>query len=112
MNQCRACKSDNIQMFLPLGSHPPANTFLKEEQLSGNEASFTLDTYVCLDCALIQISNRIPADFFREYVYVPSASETLRNHFARLAETIYKRFLQSQEQEALVVDIGSNDGLF
>lgn len=97
-------------MFLPLGSHPPANQFVKSEELNGPEPAFPLNAHVCLNCGLIQVPDFIPPDFFRNYVYVPSASETLRKHFFELAKTLVKQFLSSPRD--LFVDIGSNDGLF
>ena len=33
MTTCRTCKSDRLYLFLPLGDHPLANGFLREEQL-------------------------------------------------------------------------------
>ena len=99
-----------MHMFLTLGPQPPANGFLKKEALCQPEESWPVDIHVCLDCALIQIPNKIPAGFFRDYVYVPSASDTMHSHFAELAKTIKHRFLKSPQ--ALGMDIGSNDGLF
>jgi hypothetical protein len=96
-------------MFLPLGNHPPANAFLTREQLEKPEPVFPLDTYVCLDCGLILVTDQLPADFFVEYLYVPSGSATMKQHFSRFAETIKKRWLTSSSD--LVVDIGCNDGL-
>jgi len=97
-------------MFLPLGNHPPANAFVRPEQLCRPEPAFSLDTHVCLDCGLIQVPNVIPADFFRNYVYVPSASDTMHEHFAELARFVTRDLLSASD--GLVVDIGSNDGLF
>jgi SAM-dependent methyltransferase len=96
-------------MFLPLGNHPPANAFLKEEQLGLPEAKFPLDTVVCLDCGLILVSDQLPADFFTEYLYVPSGSETMKRHFAQFAKTIGERWMATPDDR--VVDIGCNDGL-
>jgi SAM-dependent methyltransferase len=99
-----------MYMFLPLGDHPPANAFLRPEQLQEPEPTFALDTHVCLECALIQVPNVIPPDFFRNYVYVPSASDTMHDHFGKLAHLVHDRLLTATDQ--LVVDIGCNDGLF
>jgi SAM-dependent methyltransferase len=45
---------------------------------------------------------------FKNYVYIPSTSKTLINHFAQLAKKTVERFNLSED--SLVVDIGSNDG--
>src|SRR5439155_25318863 len=80
------------------------------EQLASGEPRFPLDAYVCLDCGLIQIRNSVPPDFFRNYVYVPSTSDTMQGHFAGLANEVFQTLLPSPA--ALTVDIGCNDGLF
>lgn len=109
MPACRACDGQNLFLYLPLGDHPPANAFLRPEHLERPEARYPLDTHVCLDCALIQVPDRLPADFFEDYVYVPSASDTMRRHFGELASRIADRLVTGPGQR--VVDIGCNDGL-
>ena len=109
LNYCRCCESGKMTMFLPLGSQPPANSFLTKAQISEQEACFELNTCACLDCGLIQIPNRIPDDFFRHYLYIPSASTTMYRHFSTLAEKLQERYLSTSD--SLLVDIGCNDGL-
>ena len=109
MTECRACGSRNLFLYLPLGDHPPANAFLRKDQLDRPEARFPLDTHVCLDCALIQVPDKLPPDFFEDYVYIPSASDTMRRHFAALARRFKEQFVSATGQR--VVDIGCNDGL-
>src|SRR6516225_161135 len=106
----RACRSEKTLMYLPLGSHPPANAFLRADQLNQPECSFDLDTHVCLNCGLVQIPDKVPAGFFERYLYIPSASQTMHRHFTDLASRLRERFLQ--DGDPLVVDIGCNDGLF
>jgi SAM-dependent methyltransferase len=110
MTSCRTCKSDHLYLFLPLGEHPLANGFLREDQLSEPEAHFPLDVHVCLDCGLIQVADQVPAEYFRHYVYIPSSADAMHGHFAGLADTLEQRFLGAPD--ALTVDIGCNDGLF
>lgn len=110
MNACRGCQSSRLNLFLPLGSHPLANGFLKKEQLTAPEAKFPLDAHVCLDCGLIQIADQVPPEFFRNYVYVPSSIDTMHRHFADYARQVVDTCVKSPR--SLVVDIGCNDGLF
>lgn len=110
MDICRACKSSNTYLFLPLGTHPPASRVLAAAELEDEEPRFPLNTHVCLDCGLIQVPDFIPAEFFRHYFYVPSASETMHRHFASLAGLLIDRFITDPTER--IVDIGSNDGLF
>lgn len=97
-------------MFLPLGDQPPANAFLRRDQLGLPEWRWPLEAHVCLDCGLIQLPNVLRPDFFRDYVSVPSTSTTMHQHFDGLAATVRQHFAKLPGD--LVVDIGSNDGLF
>ena len=49
-----------------------------------------------------------PEAMFEDYLYMSSASETLKQHFADLADTVVKRFGLGAGD--LVVDVGCNDG--
>ena len=97
-------------MSLPLGDHPPANGFLRASQLAQPEAKFPLNTHVCLDCGLIQVPDNVPANFFRNYVYVPSGATTMFEHFERFAEKMVRDYTASRSD--LIIDIGCNNGLF
>ena len=110
MRTCRTCKSERLYLFLPLGDHPLANGFLREDQLARPEPRFPLDCHVCLDCGLIQVEDQVPPEYFRHYVYIPSASNVMHDHFAGLADAVADRFLA--DPDALTIDIGCNDGLF
>jgi hypothetical protein len=108
MASCRACGHPEPLLFLPLGEHPPANAFLPADRLHLPEACFPLDAHVCLSCALIQVPDHVPPGFFHHYLDVPSAATTMHRHFEALAEAL----LPSLADGRLLVDIGSNDGLF
>jgi len=110
MTACRGCQSEELYLFLELGEHPLANGFLREEQLDKPERRFPLDAYVCLDCGFIQVADQVPPGYFRHYVYIPSTSEQMHGHFARLADELSERLLSTPD--ALTIDIGCNDGLF
>ncbi len=103
---CRACKSENLMLVLPMGNHPPANMFAKTQDLSEPQPAFPLNTQACLDCGLIQVADQVPADFFTDYLYVPSGAATMHTHFAGLAQVAVER-----AQGGMIVDIGCNDGL-
>lgn len=110
MDACRGCRAPDPELFLPLGEHPLANGFLEEARLDEPEPTFPLNAHVCLECGLIQIPDNVPAGFFEDYVYVPSASETMQRHFDELAASVVDRLMDGGD--GLVVDIGCNDGLF
>lgn len=94
---------------MSLGEHPLANGFVPERALAEPEPRFPLDIHACLDCGLIQIDDNIPAGFFRHYVYIPSASDVMREHFDGFARRLAEN--PALDDGGLVVDIGCNDGL-
>lgn len=106
LDACRTCLSSDLTLFLPMGNHPPANMFVRPEELEKDQPAYPLNTQACLNCGLIQVADQIPADFFRHYLYVPSGAATMHTHFAELAQVLEKR-----AQGGLIVDIGCNDGL-
>ena len=106
LSRCRACRSKQLLVFLPMGDHPPANMFVRPEELNNAQPTFPLNSQVCLDCGLIQVADQIPDGFFRHYLYVPSGAATMHSHFAGLASV-----LEARAKGGLIVDIGCNDGL-
>ncbi|MFV0293375.1 MAG: class I SAM-dependent methyltransferase [Paracoccus sp. (in: a-proteobacteria)] len=106
MKHCRACGSERMFLFLPMGDHPPANMFVRPEDAGNPQPSFPLNTQACLDCGLIQVADQIPDGFFTHYLYVPSGATTMHGHFEGLADALVKR-----AGNGLIVDIGCNDGL-
>lgn len=109
MEICRTCKSDNMKLIIKLGDHPPAQRFMTKEQLQESEPLAPLDTYVCLDCALIQVPDNVPPGFFTHYLYVSSTSERLVKHFEDFAKILVANF--TTDENARITDIGSCDGV-
>jgi SAM-dependent methyltransferase len=107
LGQCRACLAQEPYMFLPLGDHAPAQMLIKAEDVARAQPAFPLNAQVCLECGLIQISDQIPANFFRHYLYVPSGAATMHHHFDLFADVLVER----AGAKGLIVDIGCNDGL-
>lgn len=107
---CRTCGNEKLETFLSLGSQPLANSFLKKEDLDKEEPKFPLEVCFCSNCALVQLTFVVPPELmFSNYVYVSSTSQTFRNHFLGMAETLTAMF--HLDSSSLAVDIGSNDGL-
>lgn len=106
---CRACNSKKLLLFLQLGPTPAPNGFLKSFHRHKAEKFYPLDVAFCEDCGLVQLAHVVsPKIMFRNYVYIPSTSETMRNHFASLAKQAVK--IANVKAGDMIVDIGSNDG--
>ena len=110
VQNCRICESSRLLTFLQLGPTPAPNSFLEKDQLGDAEKFYPLDVCFCRECGMVQLGHVVNAEImFKNYVYIPSTSQTMRRHFAGLAKTASRQcFLQKGD---LVVDIGSNDGL-
>jgi SAM-dependent methyltransferase len=106
MTRCRACLARSPHVFLPMGDHPPANSFVRSEDVLKQQPVYPLDTQVCLTCGLIEVEDQVPEGFFEHYLYVPSGATLMHTHFGELAEV-----LQKEADGGLIVDIGCNDGL-
>lgn len=108
--QCRGCKGISFSRILSLGAQPPANAFLRAEDLGKPELAFPLDVYFCSDCSLAQLRDIVsPVLLFKNYVYVSSTSPAFVAHFNDFAQTVAARF--NLGPASLVVDVGSNDGI-
>lgn len=103
------CKAQSLHRFLSLGSTPLANAFLKKEDINLSEPSYPLEVLFCNTCSLVQLNYTVSSELmFKNYVYVSSTSDALREHFRGLAEEAVKLFIKSKDD--LIIDIGSNDG--
>jgi SAM-dependent methyltransferase len=106
---CRLCESRRIAHAFSLAPTPPANAFVPPEGLSAPQERFPLDLYFCEDCTHLQLVDVVDPDaLFANYVYVSGTSPTFVRHFEDYSDAIAR--LVALPREALVVDIGSNDG--
>ena len=107
---CRACGSDSLELVLSLGDTPLANRYLSQSELQELEPRVPLETHYCTRCGLMQLLDVVPPEvLFSNYLYVPSASATLHQHFRGLARDLME--VAGMQPGDLVVEIASNDGL-
>ncbi len=91
---CLVCSEPEVEVFLDLGSTALANKFPSAEDLNRPEPRFPLRVGFCRGCGHVQLVERVPpAAMFTDYLYVSSASDTLRAHFDDLAATLTARHL-------------------
>jgi SAM-dependent methyltransferase len=105
------CKGTDLSQFLDLGFTPPADHFLRKEQLNEPEVSYPLRVLVCADCGLVQLSHVVsPEILYRhDYPYESSITRTGHLHWNEFARSSAERFGLGPDD--LVVDIGSNVGV-
>lgn len=106
---CRVCDSNRLYTYLSLGISPLANNLLNSKY--EDYPSYPLELNLCQDCYNTQLSIAVPKEeMFSSYLYLSSTSESFQNHFENFAIKIKKS--QNLNTNSLVVDIGSNDGIF
>lgn len=107
--KCRICGDYDLYTFLKLGSMPIPNGFIPQNDLDKKEFFFPLNVCVCKKCFLVSLTHVIPPEImFKNYLYIPSTSQTVLSHFEEFSKSVYKEY--SLNNKELVVDIGSNDG--
>ena len=104
---CRICGSTNLIPVFDLGLQPLANNFVKP--CEPRQGHYPLKVLFCTKCTLSQLSVVVdPQILYRDYKYVTSVSQTMREHFGRLIAM----FKEEKAFEKGVLEIGSNDGAF
>ena len=111
MKYCRLCGYSKMTQFLDLGFTPPADQFLKKEQLSEPETNYPLVVVRCDHCMFVQLNYVVPPDILyqHDYPYESSVTKTGRKHFDTFAESVIKEF--NVLPTDLAIDIGSNVGV-
>ena len=106
--RCLVCHDEGVVQFLDLGETTLANKFLLPEEVGGIEPSFPLRVGFCPGCGHVQLMDDVPpSEMFEDYLYISSASDTLRAHFDDLSATLVAR--HGLGPDDLVIDIGAND---
>jgi SAM-dependent methyltransferase len=106
---CRSCGQAGLVPILNLGKTPLANSLPTKEELTAPEAIYPLEVAFCPHCALVQITETVPAEvLFREYLYFSSFSDTVLQNARDVVERLIpQRHLNSK---SLVAEVASNDG--
>ena len=107
--RCIVCGNTQVEQFLDLGSTPLANKFLSQEKLSQPEPSYPLRVGFCHNCHHVELTEAVPPSaMFDDYLYISSASDTLKAHLFDLSDIVSQRYYLDSKD--LVIDIGCNDG--
>lgn len=108
--KCRHCNSSLEHVFADLGTSPPSNSYLREDQLNKPELFYPLRVKVCESCWLVQaedFTNR--EEFFsNDYAYFSSFSTTWLVHAKEYVQKMTERFKLGKD--SFVVEVASNDG--
>lgn len=111
MKTCRACNSSDLSQFLDLGFTPPADRFLRREQLTEPEMHYPLTVNLCQCCGFVQLGQVVSPEvlYRQDYPYESSITRSGQKHWNEFAKTVVQRFGLGAND--LTVDIGSNVGV-
>lgn len=108
---CALCVATETMLkpVLKLAATPPANEFVRADQLDQPQQTIPLTLLLCEQCGHLQLAEIVdPRRLFQHYVYVSGTSSVFVTHFARLAGDLAARF--ALDEKSFVMDVGSNDG--
>lgn len=108
--KCRSCQTDLKYSFLDLGSAPPSNAYLVEDELYKPEVWYPLKLMVCNNCLLVQTLDFAGREIFfdENYSYFSSYSSTWLAHAKIFVQEVVESLrLNSQ---SYVIEIAANDG--
>ena len=110
--KCQISNSKQLKSIIFLGYLPPVNTLRKLDEISVEEKSFPAELLYCTKSKLAQLGLIVDKKilFPFEYPYTSSTTKILRDNFKNLYKEVTKKNLLNKKD--LVIDIGSNDGLF
>lgn len=109
ITKCRLCDGE-IQDILDLGNTPPANNFLKVEELNQQENEYPLVLVQCNKCHCTQLKHTVdPTILFSNYLYESSTSQSFIKHFESYVDQIWEK-CQSEPGDK-VLELGCNDGI-
>jgi SAM-dependent methyltransferase len=108
--KCRHCRSEIKLPLVDLGSAPPSNAYLAEQDLHAPERWFPLRVLVCENCWLVQTEDFAKADelFDADYAYFSSFSSSWLAHCERYVADMSEGFGLCAQSH--VVEIAANDG--
>jgi len=106
---CRLCGSHQISTVFHLTPTPPEDRFVSKEQLHVPQDVYPLDLALCEACGYVHLPYVLsPEISYPNYIYVTKVTLGLRNHYQEYADEILT--MMQPINDALVVDLGSNDG--
>ena len=103
---------EEFKEVINFGESPLVNSLIDKKDLDKTEDTYPLVVYQCQTCFLVQIVN--PIDSHRiyqdqDYLYFSSDMPGLFEYFRTFAFEVHNRFVKNGD---LVVEIGSNDGIW
>jgi len=111
ITHCRICSSKKLLKVFSNKPMPIGESFVKKKTGDISQKKYLIDVLLCKKCGLSQLSQIIsPKILYKDYLYHSKTSNDLFNHFYNFAEYLHSKFKIKKNE--LVIDIGSNNGIF
>jgi SAM-dependent methyltransferase len=106
---CRVCGGTAGESVLELTPTPPEDEFVPQERLGNVQDVYPLELVLCAGCGYVYLPHVLsPQVSYQDYIYETKTTIGLSGHYQEYADKLVKDLrIQS---DALIVDIGSNDG--
>jgi hypothetical protein len=106
---CRFCAVPLKRTFVDLGAMPPANYYLRNDDLRRAEPYYPLHAFVCEECRLVQLEEiQTPEQLFSEYAYFSSFSKSWLEHTRAYVNAMIDRY--GFDTSSSIIEVASNDG--
>src|SRR3990167_1981954 len=98
------CKSSSLNRVIELGFHPPADTFVKKNQLLNPQKFYPLNCLLCTHCGHFQNEYFVSGEeryIESNYSYTSSNSPSAMAHWDEFANTVSK-FIKLKKGEHII----------
>lgn len=104
---CRICGASPLKELARHDGIPIAGTYLRESDLGEEDRVYPLTILQCPHCALVQLSEILPAEVYRGYRFSGGATATYRRYLDGVADLLMARHGARGRR---ILEIGSSDG--
>lgn len=111
---CRVCGSSSLTPVITIGEQHLQGSFIKEGKELPPQRRIPTTLLRCdptrdeQACGLLQMEHSVPAEIlYSAYWYRSGTNQTMRNHLQAIVDQVINL---SQKKDAMVLDIGCNDG--
>jgi 2-polyprenyl-3-methyl-5-hydroxy-6-metoxy-1,4-benzoquinol methylase len=110
LRHCQVCGSSDLALVIDMGHQPLCDSLLTNEQLNQPETYYPLRLLRCASCTLTQLDFVVDGAtvYHQDYPYRTGITRELAEYQLAMARSLAKSYALGPQ--ALVVDIGSNDG--
>jgi len=110
LEKCRLCCSADLARFVDFGQVPLGNNLQVSDRQAKEADAYQLDVMRCRECGHFQLGSAVAPEllYATNYTYLSGIGASFVKHIAAYAQWIDEHC--DLPRQAVVVDVGSNDG--